>query len=433
MKSTGGTTATTCSPSASRGGNPYTLHKLANGLQIVIERMPDVSSAAAGFLVRTGARDETPELAGVSHFLEHMMFKGTSKRTWREITIDFDRMGSSYNAFTSEDRTIYYGWVRKEDIGKQMELLADMLRSTLPPGEFETEKKVILEEIAMSKDQLEHVAFDFLQEKVFAGHPLAWPILGYDETVGAMSRDAMWAYYQRRYAPDNMLLVVAGHVDPTEVIDTAERLCGSWKPSGDKSRRMPPTVRGGQDVHTVDRFNQQIVALTFPSVAASHDMAEVAAAASAILGGENSRFYWNIVQTGISPRAGVFHLDYTDFGVMILSGSCQPENCERLLDAMRTEANRIVREPVAQHEVDRVKNRRRTSLAAEAEAPYHRLTQLMDDLEHHGHPRTVDEMLAEVDAITVDRVHEYFAKFPVNVGGHLTSVGPRDWPNVAGR
>ena len=100
--------------------DPYTLHTLDNGLQIVIEQMPDVRSAAAGFLVRTGARDETRDVAGISHFLEHMVFKGTAKRQWREITVDFDRMGSTYNAFTSEDRTIFYGWVRKDDNTKQI-------------------------------------------------------------------------------------------------------------------------------------------------------------------------------------------------------------------------------------------------------------------------------------------------------------------------
>jgi len=138
--------------------DPYTLHTLGNGLRVVIEEMPDLRSAAAGFLVDTGARDEAGSLAGVSHFLEHMMFKGTSKRTWRDITIDFDRMGSTYNAYTSEDRTVYYGWVRSADIGKQIELLADMVRSALPPEEFDMEKNVVLEEIAMSKDHLEHVA-----------------------------------------------------------------------------------------------------------------------------------------------------------------------------------------------------------------------------------------------------------------------------------
>lgn len=409
---------------------PYTIASLNNGLRIVVEQMPDVRSAAAGFLVRTGARDEVRPLAGVSHFLEHMMFKGTSKRTWREITVDFDRLGSSYNAFTSEDRTVYYGWVRSGDIAPQMEILADMMRSTIPQEEFDTEKKVILEEIAMSRDHLEHVAFDFLQERVFAGNSLAWPILGYHDTVGALSRDDMWSYFERRYAPNNMVLIVAGHVDPDEVIRTADKLCGGWAAKPDQSPRSRPRVLPGADSLVLNRFKQQIVALTFDSVGASDELAETADAAAAILGGENSRFFWNIVQTGLSSRAGAFHLDYTDCGVIILSGSCPPDGAERLLEAMRVEAKRMCEEKVADHEVERVKNRRRTSLALEAEAPYYRLTQIIDDMEFYGAPRTVEQMLAAVDAITSDRIREYFQRYPIDRGGHLATVGPRAWPGA---
>ncbi len=412
--------------------SPYTLHTLENGLQVVIEHMPDVRSAAAGFLVRTGARDETPPLAGVSHFLEHMMFKGTAKRSWQDITIDFDRMGSTYNAFTSEDRTIYYGWVRTADLDKQIELLADMLRATIPPEEFDTEKNVILEEIAMSKDQLEHVAVDFLQEKVFAGHSLAWPILGYEQTVRDLTRDQMYHYFQQRYAPDNMRLIVAGNVDPREVIDLAERYCAAWKPSGTAVPRVPPTIHGGVDVLPVDRFKQQLVVLTFPAVGACDPLAETASAVSTILGGENSRIFWNIMQTGLSPRASAYYMDYTDCGAMLLYGACQPENAEKLLQALRNEARRITREPVQVQEIDRVKNRRRTTLAVEAEAPYHRLTQLMDDMEYYGHPRTVDQMLAEVDAVSVESIREYMLRFPLDGPGHLASVGPRNWPDPKG-
>ncbi|MCH8146914.1 MAG: insulinase family protein [Planctomycetes bacterium] len=265
--------------------DPYTLHTLDNGLQIVIEQMADVRSAAAGFLVRSGARDETPEIAGISHFLEHMVFKGTAKRSWREITVDFDQMGSTYNAFTSEDRTIFYGWVRKKEITKQMELLADMMRPTLPTDEFDTERNVILEEIAMAKDQHEHVAFDFLQEKVFAGHPLAWPILGYDATVVQLTRDRMSTYLQERYTPDNMLLVVAGNVDEREIVDTANKFCGEWAPSTKKSHREKPSIHSGTDVLQTDRFTQQIIALTFPACGASDPAAETAAAIATILGG----------------------------------------------------------------------------------------------------------------------------------------------------
>jgi predicted Zn-dependent peptidase len=408
--------------------SPYTMHTLANGLQIVIEVMPGVRSAAAGFLARTGARDETPPLAGVSHFLEHMMFKGTSQRTWRDITLEFDRMGSTYNAFTSEDRTFYYGWVRSEDIDRQIELLADMMRSQLPEEEFQTERKVILEEIAMSKDSLEHLAYDFIQERVFAGHPLAWPILGYDETVRNMDRDEMWAYFQRRYAPDNLMLIVAGHVDPAKIIALAERLCGHWTPSGQRQPRVAPKILGGVDSTTVDRFNQQVVALTFPSVGARHPLHETANAAATILGGDNSRFFWNIVQTGVSPRAGAYYVDLEDCGLFIVFGSCQPENVEKLLDAMKAESQRLTDGGVEPHEVDRVKNKRRTSLAVECEAPYYRLTQLMEDMDYHGRPRTVDEMLAAVDAVSADTISQYFREFPITAGGHLASVGPRKWP-----
>lgn len=407
---------------------PYTIHTMDNGLQVVIERMPSVRSAAAGFFVRTGARDEVPALAGLSHFLEHMMFKGTKRRTWRQITIDFDRMGSSYNAYTSEDRTVYYGWVRRETITQQIELLADMMRSMIPEEEFLTEKKVVLEEIAMGKDNLDHLAFDFLQEKVFAGHPLAWPVLGYEATVNAMTRDQMYEYYGRRYAPNNMTLTVAGHVEPNEILDAVNTYCGDWEAVDSRENRMPPRLHTGVDVLTLDRFGQQVIALTFPAVSCTDPRAETGTAAATILGGDNSRFYWNIVQKGLAPRAGVYHMDYTDCGAMILYATCDPKKAEEVLAGMKAEAARICSEVVEDIEIARVKNRRRTSLAIESEVPYYRITQIMDDMESLGAPRTVERMLADVDAITVDSIRAYFEAFPIDGEGHLTSVGPRDWP-----
>lgn len=280
----------------------------------------------------------------------------------------------------------------------------------------------------MSKDQLEHVAFDFLQEKVFAGHSLAWPILGYEETVGALTRDRLHGYFSRRYTPDRMMLVAAGDVDPSIVIDLAQRRCGSWRPSAGGDARVPPKMYGGVDVLTVDRFKQQILALTFPGVGASDPMDETASATATILGGDNSRFFWNIMQEGLSPRAGASHLAYSDCGAMLLYASCQPENCETVLAALRKEADQISRAPVQPHEVERVKNRRRTILAVESEAPYNRLTQLMDDVEYRGYPRSVEQMLAEVDAVTADSIAQYLSAYPINRDGHLASVGPRHWP-----
>jgi predicted Zn-dependent peptidase len=244
-----------------------------------------------------------------------------------------------------------------------------------------------------------------------------------------MTRDRMWEYFRQRYAPDNMLLIVAGRVDPRQIIGLAEDLCGSWPASGTASRRDPPALRAGVDVLQVDRFKQQIVCLTHHSVSAADDLAETASAACTILGGDNSRFFWNIVQAGISPRAGAHHLEYTDCGAVLLYGACQPDKVERLVDAMRREAKLVCSDRVQEHEVERVKNRRRTGLALESEAPYHRLTHLMDDMEYRGAPRTVDQMLADVDAVSVDTILEYFQRFPISAGGHLASVGPRRWPD----
>ncbi len=404
--------------------------QLPNGLRIVIERMPHVKSAACGFLVRTGSRDERPALAGVSHFLEHMCFKGTPRRTWRDISIDFDQMGSVYNAITSKDRTFYYGWVRIGDIERQAELLADLMRSVLPPDEFDTEKKVILEEIAMSDDHLEELTYHLLHEKVFAGSPMAWPVLGYPKSVGRMTRAQMSKYFAHRYAPDNMVFIAAGNVNTDALITAVARLCGDWAPAGhtQDGGRKQPACRAGTAVRKVTRFNQQAVLRAFPAASACDEMDEDAQALAAILGGENSRFYWKIVQEGIAPRASVWHEYYQDCGLMILYGIGLPEHAEQLAEAMQREAAAITRDGVTEQEVQRVRNKRRTHLAAEAETPYYRLTQLMEDVDYYGRPRSVEERLERVNRVTVDSIARYLRRFPITDKGYFVSVGPRRWP-----
>jgi len=407
-------------------------HTLANGLRIIVERMSGVRSAAAGFLARTGSRDETPEVAGVSHFLEHMCFKGTERRSWSQINADFDRMAVDYNAFTSQERTFYYGWVRAGDIDRQIELLADMMRSRLPADEFDMEKKVVLDEIARSNDQNLHVAYDFLHRQVFRGHPLEWPVLGYDTSVGGLTRDQMHDYFRSRYAPNNLVLIVAGNVDPDVVFDAAREHCGVWQPAEPRPERQDAVFRPGTSVQQVERFNQQIIALAFRAPSAADPLHETASAAATILGGPNSRMFWNIVQAGLSPDAACYRLPYCDNGILLLWGQTEPDKCEQLAEAMQSEARRICTTRVDEHEVQRVKNKRRTGLAIEAEAPYYRLVQVMDDADLRGQPRSVEERLAAVDAVTVDAIAEYFAAYPIDRDGHFISVGPRNWPPVEG-
>jgi len=403
-------------------------HTLPNGLRIVIELMPHVHSVAAGFLVRTGARDETPELAGVSHFLEHMCFKGTKKRDWHQITIDFDKMGSTYNAYTSKERTFYFGWVRTEDLERQVELIADMMRSTIPPQEFEMEKNVILEEIAMSEDQIDRRTYDALHKQIFGGHALSWPVLGTAESIGKLTRDELHGYFRERYNPANMVLLVAGAVDPVKVIQVVAKICGRWKKGKPRPDRVaPPAVPKTTISNKTDRFQQQAVCLTFPAPSAADADRETADVFASILGGHNSRFFWKIIQTGVAPYVSAGRLDYCDTGLMIAFGFCEPDQAGRLIDAMQAEIRRIVDSGVTPDEVQRVKNRSRTALASEAEAPYYRLMQMVQDVDVLGHPRSVSQRLAAIDAVTPEGIRAYAEKWPLDGASCLTMLGPRDW------
>ena len=416
-----------------RHDSQFVEHTLTNGLRIVIESMPNVGSAAAGFVVQTGARDETPDLAGVSHFVEHMCFKGTSKRTWQQITGEFDDMGSTYNAYTSRERTFYFGWVRIEDLERQIELIADMMRSIMPPEEYETEKKVILEEIAMSEDQIDSRIYELLHEKIYAGHPLRWPVLGTTETVGALPRQRLYDYFQDRYQPANMILLVAGAVDPQAVISMARRICGDWPSRAPRPPRAEaPRVTTGRASITTDRFSQQGVALAYAAPGATGPDRETADVLAAILGGSNSRFFWQIVQTGVAPQVAAGRLDYCEAGIMLAYGFCEPQRVEDLLEAMRVEIAKIQRDGVTDDEVSRVKNRTRTTLATESEAPYYRLMQLVGDVDVLGRPRTVTERLAAIEAVTPASIAEYLKTWPLTGEGFVATLGPRDWLKSAG-
>ncbi|MCH7721413.1 MAG: insulinase family protein [Planctomycetes bacterium] len=408
----------------------FTTHTLSNGLKIVIEQMPGVSSVAAGILVRTGARDETRPLAGVSHFLEHMCFKGTPHRTTRELSLDFDRMGGQPNAFTSQERTFYHGQSRGCDLDRQIELLADMMGSTLPAQEFDREKQVVLEEIAMSQDRIENVAFDLILEKVFQDTSLSWPVLGYQDTVSDLPRDQMIDYLHTHYVPSNMVLIVAGDVEPARAVELAQQHCGGWATADYERKRLPAEPRTGTVVQQVDRFQQQIVSLVFRAPGGGHADYETAQAVATILGGDNSRFFWEIVQTGLCPFAGAWHLDYAAHGLMILYGQTEPDHVEKMTEAMQAQARRIGRERVSAEELQRVKNKRRTSLAVEGESPYHRLVQILDDVDNHGEPLTVEQRLARVEAITAYTVADYLQQYPIDGDGYLVSVGARDWPMI---
>src|SRR5262245_52801242 len=187
---------------------PFHTHQFANGLTLIGEPLPGSHSASVGFFVKSGSRDETAAESGVSHFLEHMMFKGTPRRTALEVNLDFDRIGASYNAYTSEEMTVFYAAVLPEYLADAVDILADILRPSLRVEDFTTEKEVILEEIGMYEDMPGFAASDNARKIYFASHPLGQSILGSKESIRELSRDAMQAYFDRRYAAPNIVVAV---------------------------------------------------------------------------------------------------------------------------------------------------------------------------------------------------------------------------------
>lgn len=405
-------------------------HVLPNGMRVVCESMPRVRSAAVGFFARTGSRHEAPHEHGVSHFLEHMCFKGTPTRDWRAINVGFDELGSIFNAFTSKEHTVYYGWVPAERLDPQLELLADMMRPAIPEADFETERNVILEEIAMAADSFEHHVWNGLHETLFSGHPLAHEILGEKESIEKLPRTVMLDYHARRYRPQNVMLLGAGAIDPQALFAAAGRYCGGWRSEASNGPAAPAggILRPRVEKRQLPQFKQQMLIEVFPSVPQGSDWAETIETFSSLFGGANSRCYWNIVQKGICSQAGAAWISYADCGFLALYADGEPEKAEEMLTALRGEARQVCERGFSAAELQRVKNRRRTQLALEAENPRTRLMQMVDDLECDGVVKSAAAQLAEVEAITPAKINDYLRAFPITGESLLLSCGPRDWP-----
>src|SRR5881296_3747736 len=202
--------------------------QLPNGLDILAEENPDSYSFAAGLFVKTGSRDEDAGINGVSHFLEHMMFKGSEKYSWEDVNRIFDELGARYNAFTSQEMTAYYANVLPEYTERTIEHLSHLLRPALREADFTTEKKVILEEIAMYLDDPGHRLYEKLMEVHFGNHPLSMSILGSPESIQRLERDQMANYFRQRYGPGNMVLAATGKLEFDDVVRLAEKYCGDW-------------------------------------------------------------------------------------------------------------------------------------------------------------------------------------------------------------
>jgi predicted Zn-dependent peptidase len=403
-------------------------HTLDNGLEIVAECNGEAHSAALGFFVNTGSRDETGEVGGVSHFLEHMVFKGTPTRSADDVNREFDGMGAYYNAFTNEENTVYYAAVLPEYQDRAVELLGDVLRPSLRGEDFDTEKQVIIEEIRMYDDQPPFGADEKCKAFHFGSHPLGHSVLGTVESITGLSVEAMRAYLRRRYSPNNTILAGAGRIDFDALVACARRHCGSWA-AGESSRAVERAVphEGFQTIHKESAAQQYVMQLV-PGPAARDADRYAAKLLATVLGDDSgSRLYWELVDPGLAEHAALNHCEYEGAGLMMTTMSCDPEqaaeNLQRILDVYRRgEAEGITPEELAQ-----AKSKVRSRIVLLSERPRGRLFAVGSDWLYRREYRAVRDDLETVAAVTPDEVAAVLAKYPLS---RCTTVAIGPLPEV---
>jgi predicted Zn-dependent peptidase len=399
-------------------------HRLSNGFRIVTEHMPGLASASIGVWVTAGARHETPDQNGIAHFLEHMAFKGTAKRTSLQIAEAIEDVGGYINAYTSREVTAYYVRVLENDVALGLDVIADILRDPiLDQGEIETERGVILQEIGQALDTPDDVIFDWLQERAYPDQPMGRTILGPSERVSSFQRHDLSGFIAQHYGPDQMILAAAGAVDHDEIVRLAETLFGDMPPK-QLVEPSPATFHGGE-VRQVKSLEQAHFALGFESPGYRADDIYVAQIyASALGGGMSSRLFQEIREARglcytIFAQAGA----YADTGMMTIyagtSGEQLPELANITIDEMKRAAT-----DMSPAEVARARAQMKAGMLMGLESPSNRAERLARLIQIWDRIPPLEETIAKIDAVTTGDVRDLAGHMAASAPAALALYGP---------
>jgi len=401
---------------------------LDNGLTVLAECNDQAHTGAVGFFVKTGARDESPELMGVSHFLEHMMFKGTARRTADDVNREFDEIGANYNAFTSHELTGYFAHVLPEYVPQATDLLADIMMPALREADFETERQVILEEIGMYEDQPEWRLQDTILEDFYANHPLGHRVLGTggeEGTVARLSTDQMRDYFARRYSPENLVVSAAGRVDFDRLVADLARLTGHWQPQGPRRSYTPPEPADKTRTIVDQNLTRHYIALACPAPSAQDEQRFAAKVLADVLGDtEGSRIYWALVDPGLAEEADFGFLPQDQTGCYFGFASCDPDKAKRVEETLLATIDKFG-EDIGDDEVERAKNKLATQATLQGEAPAGRMRGLGIQWLYLSRYVSLEEELEQLMAVTPDQVRQLAGEYPFHPRT-LERLGPHE-------
>jgi predicted Zn-dependent peptidase len=386
--------------------------RLANGVRIVTERMPEARSVSLGVWVGVGGRDEPAALAGASHFLEHLVFKGTSTRSARQIAEAIDAVGGEMNAFTNREHTAYYTRLPADRADLGFEILGDVLTDpAFRPPEVDAERHVILEEILMNLDVPEDHVHTLLAEALFPGHPLGREVLGTRETVAAATRDEIADFFRHWYLPRNLVVVAAGDLEHDRVVDAFGASLGALE-GGERPERTAPDTRVEPRAVLDDPTEQVHVAMGWRSVDHFDEDRYAFSVANQILGGGmSSRLFQEVrEQRGLCYSVYSWGSAYVDAGTAGIYAGTAPSRVGELLSVIDDEIAKLVASGVTEGELAVAKGYIEGSMVLGLEDSGSRMARLGRSLMARDEIVTVDEQLERIRAVTADDVGEVAAR-----------------------
>lgn len=384
---------------------------LNNGLTVLAEPNAAAHSFAAGFFVRAGSRDESIEAWGVSHFLEHMLFKGSEKYDWEAINRIFDEIGARYNAFTTQEMTAYYAAVIPEFAFTLLEHLHELTRPALRENDFATEKKVIFEEIAMYADEPGQRAYEKLMELHFRLDALGRSVIGTEASVGAMTQPQMHRYFNSRYGAANTAVVVSGKFDVDRVVDSVARIFGDIPTGESRPARSPAQPSSGNERMIDAKLNRHYTMAMCPGPSAQDEDRFAARVLADVIGdAEGSRLYWSLIDPAIAEDADFGFYPHDACGSFFLSLTTDPQKSRQALEIAMSELERA-RKDLNPLEVERARNKIAAQLTLGSENPLGRLRVIGSEWAYNGKYRSLDEDMASLMSVEVDTLKRLLARY----------------------
>lgn len=399
---------------------------MPNGLRVITEEIPYVRSVSVGLWVGTGSRFEDENVYGISHFIEHLLFKGTTTRSARELAEAIDAVGGQLNAFTAKEYTCYYARVLDEHVGVAVDILADMmLHSRFETGDVAREKGVVIEEIKMYEDAPDELVHDLFAQALWQNHPLGRTILGTSETVSGLDREKILSYFRSHYTADNSVLAVAGNMKHEQVLEIAAAGFEEYGGHYSQPSLEAPTVSPKVVVRTKDT---EQVHLCLGTRGVSQDDADVYplhVLNSILGGGSSSRLFQEIRENrGLAYAVYSYQSSYRDAGLFTVYAGMSPACVEEVIGLILAEFHKVRRDGITRQELDRAREQVKGGLLLGLESTSNRMSRLGKWELTQGHVPSPEEIVARIDSVNADDIVRLAGQILSDDLLTLTAIGP---------